>query len=903
MKKFYEFSLTWKLLLVPVVATLSFSAYLVYSTLVLSDGNALLRGVRDTNFQILDAAGKNLNGSQGVVEALNSAAATGELDFLEVATGKASEILGRYDLLKSLDTAHTAELDKLKAGFDLFFSQAYDVANRMATKTDMPDSSQLLAMKHARDAYMFSTQTYKDRAEKEFHETIARAITRSEHAQQSGAVIGTLMVLVIAALTTLVTRGVVLLEKSVAERNKMLAEVNRDLEHEVHKLKEAEEAKSHAEAASQIKDEFLANMSHELRTPMNAIIGLSHLCMQTDMSGKQHDYLQKIHGSGKSLLGILNDILDVSKIEAGKLELDRTSFELEEVMDNLAIIVGNQSEDKNLEFLIETAQNVPSTLIGDSLRLGQVLINLAGNAVKFTEKGEVVVRVELDHEAGEQVTLRFSVNDTGIGMTQKEIARLFQPFTQADTSITRKFGGTGLGLTISQRLIEMMGGKIWVESVPGAGSKFIFTARFKKAEIQRGYRQSLLNDMRGLRVLAVDDSESSLHILKSYLESFTFDVTAVRNGLDALEVVRQANDEGRPLGLAIIDWKMPVMDGIALAQKIRALPNLHVVPKILLISAHGQSEMALQSTGQAIDGILAKPFQQSKLFDAIARVSGRDGVATGKFKIAAQFNQALVSKIRGARLLLVEDNPINQQVARELLENLGVTVCIAENGEEAIALLKEEAFDGVLMDMQMPVMDGVTATREIRKNPKFASLPIIALTANVMISEQNEFLDAGMNDHIGKPIDPDRLVATLARWVRPGQAASTLSAQPLQVPEEALPQLPGVDVAQSVRLVGGRVAVYYSLLGRFRVEEQNTGKRIRDALAVSDMKAAERLAHTLKSIAGTLGAKALQEQAALMEGCIKGNDLSELESCLGVLERELASFITCIDEALAARQL
>jgi signal transduction histidine kinase/DNA-binding response OmpR family regulator/HPt (histidine-containing phosphotransfer) domain-containing protein len=901
MKKFYDYSLTWQLLLVPVVATLSFSIYLVYSTLVLSDGNALLREVRDANFPTLDAAGKNLNASQGVVEALNSAAATGEVEFLDVATVKASEILSRYDALKILDTKHANEIDKLKSGFEVFFSKAHDVAQRMATKTDMPSSPQILVMRQARDAYLLSAVAYKDSAEKEFHETVGRAILRSERAQKWGAVIGTLMVLVIAALTLLVTRGIVVLESRVAERNKMLASVNGELESEIKKLKAAEEAKSHAEAASQIKDEFLANMSHELRTPMNAIIGLSHLCLQTEMSGKQHDYLQKIYGSGKSLLGILNDILDVSKIEAGKLELDRTSFDLEEVMDNLATIVGNQSEDKNLEFLLETAQNVPASLIGDPLRLGQVLINLAGNAVKFTDTGEVMVRVELAHEAGDQVTLQFTVSDTGIGMSQKEIDRLFQPFTQADTSITRKFGGTGLGLTISKRLVEMMGGKIKVESTPGAGSKFIFTARFKRAEKQGGYRQSVLNDMRGLRVLVVDDSESSLQILRSYLESFTFDVTAADNGLDALSAVSRANEEGRPFGLAILDWKMPNMDGVELARALRGMTELRVMPKILLISAHGQNEMALHTMGRVVDGVLAKPFQQSKLFDAIAKISGRDGETTGKFKIAAQFNQVLVAKIRGARLLLVEDNKINQQVAQELLENFGISVSIAENGEEAIALLNDEKFDGVLMDMQMPVMDGVSATREIRKNPKFVALPIIALTANVMISEQKEFLDAGMNDHIGKPIDPDKLVATLARWVRPTQPSTPRqAAKPQQSAViEPLPDVPGIDVALGVRQVGGKVATFYSLLNKFSVDERNAVDEIRQALALSDLDVAERQVHTLKGIAGTLGAQTLQNQAEMLEDRIRNGTCTDI--ALQCVEQELVALIASIDHALEAR--
>jgi CheY-like chemotaxis protein/HPt (histidine-containing phosphotransfer) domain-containing protein len=486
-----------------------------------------------------------------------------------------------------------------------------------------------------------------------------------------------------------------------------------------------------------------------------------------DLSSKQHDYLQKIHGSAKSLLGILNDILDISKIEAGKMAMDRRPFELEEVMSNLATIVGVKSQEKNLAFILKITPNVPSSLIGDPLRLGQVLINLAGNAVKFTEKGEVIVRVELEKESDDQVTLRFTVEDSGIGMSQKEIDNLFRAFTQADTSITRKFGGTGLGLTISKRLVEMMGGRIWVESAPGRGSKFIFTACFHKAG-----------------------------------------------------------------------------------------------------------------------------------------VSGWDSLASGQFRIAgAQFNQALVSQFRGARMLLVEDDEINQQVAREMLENYGIKVTVAENGEEAIARLKEEQFDGVLMDMQMPVMDGVSTTREIRKDPRYAQLPIIALTANVMVSDQNEILAAGMNDHIGKPIDPDRLVATLAKWVHPNR--TTEMPAPLEtVPTsatETLPNLPGVNVDESVRRIGGNVTLYYSLLDTFRVNQQQVVSRIREALASNDLITAERLAHTLRGIAGTLGAESLQNQAEILEKNIKNGSFGDVESLLEQIDQEMVSLIAKIDQAIEAR--
>jgi signal transduction histidine kinase/DNA-binding response OmpR family regulator len=767
MNKFSNYPLKLKLLLVPAVAALSFAAYLIYSSLVLSGGNSLLKEIRDTEFPILYAASENLKSFEGVVESLNTAAATGDVDFLEASKAKASEILSRYETLAIIDSAHKDEIEKLKSGFNAFYALAFDVAQKMSGRTDMPSLQQIEHLRVLRDSYSLAAVSYRDIAEKEFQETVRKAIARSEGAQNSGAVIGSLMLLVIAVLTLLVNRGIVALEEVVENRNKMLVSVNRELEQDIQKLKEAEEARSHAEAASQIKDAFLANMSHELRTPMNAVIGLSYLCLQTDLSGKQHDYLQKIHGSAKSLLGILNDILDISKIEAGKMAMDRRPFELEEVMGNLATIVGVKSQEKNLAFILKTTPNVPSSLIGDPLRLGQVLINLAGNAVKFTEKGEVIVRVELEKESDDQVTLRFTVEDSGIGMSQKEIDNLFRPFTQADTSITRKFGGTGLGLTISKRLVEMMGGRIWVESAPGLGSKFIFTACFHKAG-----------------------------------------------------------------------------------------------------------------------------------------VSGWDSLASGQFRIAgAQFNQVLVSQFRGAHMLLVEDDEINQQVAREMLENYGIKVTVAENGEEAIARLKEEQFDGVLMDMQMPVMDGVSTTREIRKDPRYVKLPIIALTANVMVSDQNEILAAGMNDHIGKPIDPDRLVATLAKWVHPNRTIGTPAPREA-VPTsatETLPNLPGVNVDASVRRIGGNVTLYYSLLDTFRVNQQQVVSRIREALASNDPVTAERLAHTLRGIAGTLGAESLQNQAEILEKNIKNGSFGDVDSLLEQIDQEMVSLIAKIDQAIEAR--
>ncbi len=912
--KLASYSLTWKLLLVPVIATLSFAAYLAYSSQVMSEGDLVLKELRDIDYPILDEAEKNLNAYMSVVDALNTAAATGESDFLDIANGKASEIQGRYQKLKKLDTVHSSKLAKLEADFNNYFNLAIDVATRMTARKEMPGEQQIIKMRALRDNYLAEAREYKADTERDYHRDVAIAIERSEHAQNWGVGIGSFMLLVIALLTLRVTRGILVLEKHVAERNRLLVSVNQELENEIYKLKAAEEAKhqaeaakSEAETANQIKDEFLANMSHEIRTPMNAIIGLSHLCLQTAMSGKQQDYLKKINVSAKSLLRILNDILDISKIEAGKMEIEHITFELEEVMGNVATIVGNRAHEKKLEFLLQTTPDVPQLLIGDPLRLSQVLINLAGNAVKFTDHGEVIVRVARARETSEEIVLRFSVIDTGIGMTQQEIDKLFQPFTQADSSTTRKFGGTGLGLTISKRLVEMMGGRIWVESNPGYGSRFIFVARFQKPAKQLDYRQAAINDLRGLRVLAVDQSQNSLQILKGYLESFDLEVATAGNSEDALNMVSRANEEKNPFGLVVINCKLPEMDGIDLARKLHEITFLSFRPKVLMITSSDQDELMLKIDDQMVDGILAKPFQQSKLLDAVSKVSGRSVLSSGRFKIInEQLNPEVISHIRGARLLLAEDNDINRQVAEEMLEGFGIDVTTAENGEEAIALLAAEEFDGVLMDMQMPVMDGVTATRVIRKNPRFSELPIIALTANVMVSEQNEFLEAGITDYIGKPIDPYRMATTLAKWVRPKRTAGETPVKPTEQKSESgaepLPDLPGISVAESVRRIGGNVALYFTLLDKFRVKERDIAARIREALAADDPATSERLAHTLRGTAGTLGAKILQDLAASLESSIHKAEFGEVDSLLERIEQELSAFIASIDHALEKRQ-
>ncbi|MBW2439635.1 MAG: response regulator, partial [Deltaproteobacteria bacterium] len=505
------------------------------------------------------------------------------------------------------------------------------------------------------------------------------------------------------------------LQDSFTERKK----ANEALQNQINELNDArramlnmmedlDEARSQAEDATRAKSDFLANMSHEIRTPMNAVIGMAHLALKTDLTPKQYDYLKKIDVSAKALLGIINDILDFSKIEAGKLDMESVEFQLEDTMDNISTLVGIKTQEKGLELLFKTDPAVPTALIGDPLRLGQILINLSNNAVKFTETGEIIVAAELVKQDGEQVTLKFSVQDTGIGMTEKQAAGLFQPFAQADSSTTRKYGGTGLGLTISKRLAEMMGGEIWVESERGRGSTFSFTANFGlgKATAKKQYKPS--SDLRGMKVLVVDDNATSRVILQEMLESFTFEVACAASGQEGITELEGAA-EAKPFELIVMDWKMPGMDGIETSRRIKHHQGLDKIPPIILVTAYGGEEIRRQAEDAGLEGFLLKPVSASMLFDAIMQVSGEAVPETSRITQKREQEAEALKQIQGAQLLLVEDNEINQQVAKEILEGAGLNVAIAANGREAVDAVRESRYDAVLMDVQMPVMDGYTA--------------------------------------------------------------------------------------------------------------------------------------------------------------------------------------------------
>uniref|UniRef100_UPI0039F6D407 response regulator n=1 Tax=Sulfuriferula sp. GW6 TaxID=3345112 RepID=UPI0039F6D407 len=657
------------------------------------------------------------------------------------------------------------------------------------------------------------------------------------------------------------------------------------------------ETKRLAEEAAKTKSDFLANMSHEIRTPMNAIIGMTHLVLQSELTAKQRNYLEKVDNAARGLLGIINDILDFSKIEANKLRFEHVDFDLGEVMQHLADLSILKAQEKGLELLFDIPPDLPAALVGDPLRLSQVLVNLVNNAIKFTEAGEVMVSVSLRERTDRRGLLRFAIRDTGIGLDPPALANLFQPFTQADTSTTRKYGGSGLGLTICKHLVEMMGGQIQVDSAPGRGSLFSFTAWF---DLQAEGNQALTPpvDVLGMRILVVDDNASARQIFVSILESMCFEVCAVASASKAISELVRALAAQRPYQIVLMDWMMPDMDGLEAIRLIRSDARLAMVPACVMVTAYSRDELLqrAQDKGVKIDGVLIKPVSPSTLLDALMEAVGRSAPPTRRArKISA--DAAAAHAIKGLRVLLVEDNAFNQEMVRDLLEDVGVIVATADNGRLALQALETAGpFDAVLMDIQMPEMDGYTATRQIRASAH-AAVKIIALTANAMTEDREACLAAGMDDFVAKPVDPGHLYHTLLQCVGRQPALDARKSGGDAPTNEPAVASSSPAVGQAQPPAGGRLVDLSNLAEAVRHNPQrlrkhalkfldvarSTSEEMQAALARGDLVALAALGHKLKSSARTVGAPELARLCEELERAGRANDAARVAEILSAL--------------------
>ena len=669
---------------------------------------------------------------------------------------------------------------------------------------------------------------------------------------------------------------------------------------------ELREAKIAAEAANVTKSRFLATMSHEIRTPMSAVIGMTHLMLKTKLLPRQQHYMEKIMDSGQHLLGIINDVLDVSKIEAGKMTLEKIPFDLEQILSNVSSLIAEKVAAKGLELIFDVERNVPVHLVGDPLRLSQILLNYANNAVKFTAQGEVDVVVRVREETPQDVLLYFAVRDTGIGLSPDQCQNLFQAFQQADTSTTRQYGGTGLGLAIVKNLTGMMQGEVGVESVLGQGSTFWFTARLGRGVMVSPQR--ILNArLQGLRALVINDNDTARMVLSDMLESMGFVVEEASGGRAAIHAVDQAESHDRPFDFVFIDWQMPGMDGLEVARRLQARP-LQRTPHLVMVTAFGREDMLKGAFQMGLTDVLIKPVTVSMLFDNVMSVMGdtlperRKRVRTAPSLAAEQ-----LASIKGARILLVEDNELNQEVATEFLRDAGLIVDVADNGHSALQKVQQASFDLVLMDMQMPVMDGIAATRAIRQLTQLADLPIIAMTANVMESDRQHCIDAGMNDRVAKPIDPDNLWRTLLRWIKPlpDRLPATLNKTTILPPDNGLDVpsgIAGLDTASGLRRVLGKKSLYLSMLRRFVAGQKGVVAALQTALDQHDLTTAERLAHTTQSTAASIGAADVQALATTLERAIShgGASAGDLQTQVQALDGPLSTLINALENALPA---
>ncbi len=662
-----------------------------------------------------------------------------------------------------------------------------------------------------------------------------------------------------------------------------------------------------AESAARVKADFFANMSHEIRTPMNAVIGLSNLLLKTSLTAHQRGYLAKIQQAAQMLLEIVNDILDFSKLEAGKLAFERTEFEPDEILDRVGNLIGGKAAAKGLELIFNVDPRLNFTLIGDPLRLSQIFVNYGANAVKFTEQGEVELIVEVREETDTEVLLYCAVRDTGVGLSEEQRGRLFQPFQQADSSVTRRYGGTGLGLVICRSLAQAMGGSVGVDSTEGAGSLFWFTARLGRGS--PGQIAVPAPDLRDLPILVVDDHPRAREIVAAMLTGMGFAASSTGTGRAAIAAVADSASAGEPFALVLLDAEMPDLDGFETAAEINAL-GLDPAPRIILMIGAWGEEVTDEARQVGVEYLLPKPFTPSLLLNIISHaLHDPEGGPWPEPEPAIQAAANTPASWRGRRILLVEDNELNQEVALGLLGEFGFAVELAPDGSVAVDEIlahQPDHYAAVLMDMQMPVMDGLTATRAIRRSPRHRELPIIAMTANAMIEDRARCLAAGMNDHVAKPVEPDALRASLLRWIGGDDPEAD---KPTDKPEAgkpaiaasaaSLPAISGLDVVAGLRRMSGNAAHYIALLHKFADRQQSAPREIAAALRDGDRETAERLAHTLRGVAGGIGAEALTARAQQVEAAIRaGAAPRELAPAIGTLGAALDALIAEIRRVL-----